>query len=79
MALDLSALIASYPPTFGLRNFPGKIFAISTVHSYTSDDTVMLYLMVHVEVTSQEPDGRWVAFSKGTPRELDQHLVPLTR
>lgn len=67
----IASAAAAFPSAFGLYNFPGKVFRISEHASYENGDQVMLYTEV------QREDGTWVAFAKGTPAELRQHLVEL--
>lgn len=67
--------IAEFPPTFGLRAFPGKVFRISYEASYVSNvpepDTVHLCTqMQHGEI--------WGDFGEGTPAELRREIVLLT-
>jgi hypothetical protein len=62
-------LIATFPKTFGLRGFPGKVFSISESASYESpfgSGKFMLYTSL---------DGR--DFAKATPDELRGQLVEL--
>lgn len=68
--LSIAGAIATFPPTFGLRGFPGLVFRISESASYVSGDTIMLYTQV-------SRDGQWLDFAKGTIAELRSqiHLV----
>lgn len=59
-----------FPATFGLRAFPGDTFTILRQASYVSEGQVMLY-------TGILKDGRYLAFAKGTPEELQANVVPL--
>jgi hypothetical protein len=72
-ATILAQLIATFPQTFGLRNFPGDRFRISADASYFSrmtDTSPMLYTQRQHEVT-----GEWNDFVKGTPGELRAQLT----
>ncbi len=62
---------AKFPEEFGLRAFPGQMFAISEGASYFSGKTLMLYLAV------KGKDGKWAAFCKGTVSELLREVVRL--
>lgn len=60
--------IARFPPTFGLRGFPGSVFRLSPTSSYISDGNVILY-------TQRKEGDRWFDFSKGTEPELRGEIV----
>lgn len=62
--------IARFPPTFGLRGFPGDVFRLSPTSSYVSGGSVMLY-------TQRKEGDHWLDFSKGTEPELRGEIVPL--
>lgn len=67
---QIEKAIKRFPPTFGLRAYPGETFQISHTASYMSEGQVMLYLMVKRE------DG-WQEFCKGTITELQQNIVSM--
>jgi hypothetical protein len=54
---------ALFPPTFGLRGFPGETFRISVRSSYWSEDVMYLY-------TDVLKGDKWLSFCKGTVSEL---------
>ena len=62
--------VARFPPTFGLRGFPGDMFRLSPMSSYISGGNVMLY-------TQRKEGDHWLDFSKGTEPELRGEIVPL--
>ena len=62
--------LARFPPTFGLRGFPGDVFRLSPTSSYVSGGNVMLY-------TQRKEGDHWLDFSKGTEPELRGEIVPL--
>lgn len=67
---DIQAAIEKFPALFGLRAFPGKIFRISRIHSYISENRVILYTEV------RDADGvRFWSFAKGTAAELRPEIV----
>ncbi len=68
--MSLDAAIAKFPPTFGLRGFPGETFRVSRDSSYVSGGSVMLY-------TEILRGGIWLDFAKGTPAELRSQIVEL--
>lgn len=66
--LDIEILADTFPATFGLRAFPGKVFKIGRQSSYISEGRVILYTQV------QDGD-RWLDFAKGTASELRKEIV----
>jgi len=67
--MTITETIATFPKTFGLRGFPGKVFSISERASYESpfgSGQFMLYTTL---------EGR--DFAKATPEELREQLVDL--
>lgn len=81
----IRAAIDTFPPTFGLRAFPGT-FKIAESCCYWADDDSgpILYTARRVEVgealTRQGyAPGDWVAFAKGTPEDLRAQVVSLPR
>lgn len=66
----IRAAIDRFPPTFGLRGFPGDVFRISPTASYISGGDLMLY-------TQRKEGGHWLDFSKGTEPELRAEVVTL--
>ena len=67
--MTITETIATFPSTFGLRGFPGKVFSISERASYESpfgSGKFMLYTSL---------DGQ--DFAKATPDELRSQLVEL--
>ena len=69
---SIQAIIATFPETFGLRAFPGKVFKIVESQSFISEGVMQLY--TYVNVADRIP-ARWQAFSKGTPSELRAEVV----
>lgn len=77
---EIDQAIASFPPEFGLRSFPGARFRINPRACYYSDGyenewgrqkpSVILY-------TQRLTSAGWVDFAKGTPAELHDELVAL--
>lgn len=69
--------VASFPATFGLRAFPGKVFHIERSQCYW--DNGMLYGKPDHEagpmlyIFTGEEGG--LAFSKGSPAELRREIV----
>ena len=65
-------VVDSFPKEFGLLHFPGRKFTISKSASYysTYEGGVMLYTYVWNEAQEQ-----WLAFAKGTERELRRQIV----
>lgn len=70
----VTAAIARFPATFGLRAFPGKTFKISAGASYFGDGEngePILYTYVF-----NEGEGKgWMACAKGTESELRGQMV----
>lgn len=60
--------IARFPPTFGLRGFPGDVFRISPTASYVSGGRVLLY-------TQRKDGNQWLDFSKGSESELRREVT----
>jgi hypothetical protein len=56
---------SKFPPQFGMRAFPGKVFRISIVASYITEGRVMLYTAV------KTGEDKWECFCKGTVMELE--------
>ena len=69
--LLISEAIKQFPEQFGLKAFPGKVFALSFSASYISEGQIYLYTVV------QTDDGKWLSFCKGTPAELKSAMVRL--
>lgn len=66
----IARAIAEFPAEFELKAFPGKRFRISHMDSFYSELERDVMLYTHVK------DGdRWLAFAKGTPRELHEQIV----
>jgi len=68
---EVAEAIERFPDEFGLRNFPGKKFCIVQSASYYAEEP-MLYTYVW-----NEESGKWLAFAKGTERELRREIVAL--
>lgn len=65
----IEAAIAKFPPTFGLRGFPGDTFRISLESSFIDDSgKVVLY-------TQRHDKGHWVDFAKCSIGELTCELT----
>ncbi len=62
---QISAVIATFPETFGLRAFPGDKFTLNRAASYESGGQIMLYVYT--------ADG--LAFCKGSPVELRREVT----
>jgi hypothetical protein len=70
----IDEVIATFPKTFGLRNFPDETFRISPMHSYfTGPGYGEGRLMLYTE--RKREDGSWASFAKGTEYELRDNLV----
>jgi hypothetical protein len=71
----IDRLIATFPATFGLRAFPGKIFRISASASYfpSFDDTDPNKALLYTQL--QLPNGEWSDWAKGTAPELRAQIV----
>ncbi len=66
----IKALAATFPETFGLRGFPGKVFRVSLSSSYMGDDgRIRLYTEV------RHWNGTWSDWAKGTEEELRREIV----
>lgn len=69
----ISAVIAKFPKTFGLRAFPGDTFQISLRNSYIgNNDNIQLYTQILGK------NGEWDDFAKGTEDELRREMVKIT-
>jgi hypothetical protein len=69
---SILAACTSFPATFGLRAFPGKVFRINKGNSYVSEVYgVMLYTDI------RNDDGSWSCFAKGSPDELRREVMPI--
>jgi len=72
--------VASFPPEFGLRAYPGEVFRVSPTASYWSDfeGGVLVYTQVRGRpLFAQDAPPEWMDFAKGTPAELRRQLVRL--
>jgi hypothetical protein len=67
----LAEVIASFPPTFGLYDYPDETFRVSERHSYK--DPEGRYQIV----TEVRTDTGWTSFAKGTPGELRDQIVEI--
>ena len=70
---SIQAIIATFPETFGLRAFPGKVFCISARASYDSPQNGP-QMVTQINVADRMP-ARWLDFSRGTPSELRAEVV----
>jgi len=68
----IAEAIERFPDEFGLCNFPGKKFCIVQSASYFGSDGLMLYTYVW-----NDESNKWLAFAKGTERELRREIVAL--
>jgi hypothetical protein len=78
MSDSIEAIIATFPETFGLKAFPGKVFRISASmeqggKSYASPHNGP-QLVTQVNATLFMP-ARWLDFSRDTPSELRTEVV----
>jgi hypothetical protein len=64
----IRAAIARFPPTFGLRGFPGDVFRLSPTASYVSGGRVLLY-------TQRKDGNQWLDFAKETEPELRREVI----
>lgn len=64
----IRAAIARFPPTFGLRGFPGDVFRLSPTSSYVSGGRVMLY-------TQRKDGNQWLDFAKETEPDLRREVI----
>jgi hypothetical protein len=80
----VAAACASFPATFGLRAYPGKVFRLSESASYVSRGAVVLYTQRQVSVAEyvalygSKPTSvgqLWLDFAKGDAGELRAALV----
>lgn len=70
----IDEVIATFPKTFGLRNFPDETFRISPMHSYfTGPGYGEGRLMLYTE--RKREDGSWASFAKGTESELRANIT----
>ena len=71
---------AEFPPTFGLRAFPGHTFRIGLRQSYT-DHNGVIWLYTQRREDSRTGGDDWIDFAKATPgelrREIDLYYIPL--
>jgi hypothetical protein len=70
-ATTLEDIVALFPPTFGLRGFPGRTFRINRSACWMEPGRPA-QLVVEV----QRGDA-WVSWGKGTAVELDREVVAL--
>jgi hypothetical protein len=68
----IAAEIANFPPTFGLRAYPGDVFRISRTASYFSDYPALGTLYLYTQVRRGD---QWLDFCKGTSAELRAQIV----
>lgn len=70
----IDEIIATFPKTFGLRNFPNETFRISSRDSYfTGPGYGEGRLMLYTE--RKREDGSWASFAKGTESELHSNIT----
>lgn len=67
--------VASFPPRFGLRAFPGKTFTISAHDSYVGDAGGRDAGKVVFYVFEVDEKGKFHAFTKGTANELRPEMI----
>jgi hypothetical protein len=70
--------IATFPATFGLRAYPGRVFSISEPCSYlggVGGDVIMLYTTIRA--VGHTGAFVWLDFAKGTVEELRAEVVSL--
>ena len=70
--------IATFPATFGLRAYPGRVFSISESASYLGGgggDVIMLYTTIRT--VGHTGTFVWLDFCKGTVEELRAQVVSL--
>lgn len=72
-AQTLADAIAEFPPTFGLRAFPGRQFRIDEAYSYVDHGTLVVNLVVVVEAAPND----WRHFTRTTPAELHAETIAL--
>lgn len=61
-------LSADFPPTFGLRGFPGDTFRLGLEACFESNGVLMVY-------TQRLIGESWADFAKGTVEELRREIV----
>ena len=72
--------IATFPATFGLRAYPGRVFSISESASYLGGgggDVIMLYTTIRTAAVQATGTFVWLDFCKGTVEELRAQVVSL--
>lgn len=67
-AQRIDEVVASFPPVFRLRAFPGDLFCILRAACYWSNGPVLY--------TGRLVEGDWLAFAKGSPEELRREVQP---
>jgi hypothetical protein len=70
---------ASFPPTFGLRAFPGDVFRINAGASFVSEGAVQLVIDVqrtaqHDQWLSPDDSRDWLNFTRDTPAAIRREL-----
>lgn len=66
----VSAWIAAFPATFGLRAYPGDTFKVCPRASFYSPGVgVQLYVL------RRRDNGDWLEFAKDTPKELAYNIT----
>jgi hypothetical protein len=73
----IDKVIATFPETFGLYNFPGEVFRLSRRASYFTGFGGSGTLMLYTE--RRQKDGSWLDFAKGTESELRREVVELPK
>jgi len=67
--IRVQSAIDLFPPTFGLKAFPGEVFRISETASYINDNgVVILYSQRLIE-------NRWVDFAKGRVCDFRREVI----
>lgn len=67
---EITAVIQSFPATFGLRAFPGKLFKIAVDYCYHNGESIQI--VTEVESTG----GKWLHFSRSDADELRRNIIP---
>lgn len=68
---QVQAAIESFPKTFGLRAFPGKVFRIAEDYCYESGDSGIQL------VTEVQHEDKWLHFSRSSVEQLRQEVVKI--
>jgi hypothetical protein len=67
----IAQAIAAFPPTFGMRSRPGRVFRFSPVASFVNGTETWLVAQ------ARQPNGAWQDATRGTVDEFRAQVVAL--